>query len=148
MISDRGGPSSRGSFNNDNNYRRNDSYDGQQRGGRNNFNGEQRRHSRGKHNSYFQILTQNVAEATVAVTATLVAMTVTIVRRAAGRAAVVADSLVNRIAKATAVVAVMIDTITSGIEALRIEVEAAAMSRNDEQAKVCLSYRLKVSVLP
>lgn len=42
MLSDRGGPSTRGSYNNDNNFRRNDSYDGGQnmRGGRNNFNGE------------------------------------------------------------------------------------------------------------
>ena len=40
-FSDRGGSSGRGSFNNDNNYRRNDGYDSQNmRGGRGNFNGE------------------------------------------------------------------------------------------------------------
>ena len=41
-FSDRGGSSNRGSFNNDNNnYRRNDGYEGQNmRGGRGNFNGE------------------------------------------------------------------------------------------------------------
>jgi hypothetical protein len=101
-----------------------------------------------KHNSYCQILTQNVAEATVADTETLVAMTATIARKEAGLAAVV--SLVNKIAKAMAIA--MIDTITTVIEALIIEVVAAApavlaMSRSDEQVRVYLSYRSKVRVL-